>query len=292
MEDRRIAKSLAEADLGQILVLDRRGGTLSPRSVKLHGASGWAVIGASAGVVALCTVAVAGPVMGAIYTGVFVAILGVMTALRMPAIRTVQRAASLTAEGKFEEGYELLVSLDKRTKQRAMRGTRERLMCACEMLLGRTADALARADRLLAEYGHPELEIELTKHLRVEALILLGRIDDARKALAELARGLPGELFVYLRESARLMLAFHAESPALLPDDAALHEQAKAALGRTRYGETLILLAWAFEQRNDLDMARHLLGEAPSRMKASRLSTYDPKRHRSMIEKMRAWEID
>ena len=63
-----------------------------------------------------------------------------------------------------------------------------------------------------------------------------------------------------------MVSAFHTGDVRLLPDDDDLYEWAKAALRTSRFGVSVVLLAWAFGERGDVDMSSHLLREAPSRL--------------------------
>jgi hypothetical protein len=102
--------------------------------------------------------------------------------------------------------------------------------------------------------------------LRARALIQLGRLMEARRVRASLDQGPRGEYFDLVRQELDLSLAFHADRPDDLPDDETLHAWARAALARTRFGEVVAYLAWAFERRGDAAMARHLAAEAPERL--------------------------
>jgi hypothetical protein len=101
---------------------------------------------------------------------------------------------------------------------------------------------------------------------RVQLLAAMGRLDTARTARAELEQAPRGDYFAMELALTDLMLAFHAGDVKLLPDDDDLYEWAKAALRTSRFGVSVVLLAWAFGERGDADMAGHLLREAPSRL--------------------------
>jgi hypothetical protein len=53
----------------------------------------------------------------------------------------------------------------------------------------------------------------------------------------------------------------------------------------------LVTLAWAFHRRGDDDMARHLLGEAPSRTPRSTLPATAPRLHAWAEERRVAWAL-
>jgi hypothetical protein len=95
-----------------------------------------------------------------------------------------------------------------------------------------------------------------------------------------------------LVQGTELKIAADADAPDALPDDNALHGWARAALGRSRFGDMLVSLAWAFHRRGDDDMARHLLAEAPSRITRSSLPRTSPRLHAWAKDRARAWGID
>jgi hypothetical protein len=94
-----------------------------------------------------------------------------------------------------------------------------------------------------------------------------GQVDPRVAAQAAIdPRVLANDYGQLMTHGVQLDLAFHADVPGSLPDDAALHEWARAALARTAFGLLLVQLAWAFHRRGDDDMARHLLAESSSRL--------------------------
>jgi len=95
-----------------------------------------------------------------------------------------------------------------------------------------------------------------------------------------------------LVQGTELKIAVEADAPDTLPDDDTLHRWARAALGRSRFGELLVSLAWAFHRRGDDDMARHLLAEAPSRIPRWSLRETSPRLDAWAREKAREWEQD
>ena len=138
--------------------------------------------------------------------------------------------------------------------------------------------------------------------MKAEVLATLGRFEEARRARDELVReaaaatgasGRPrGDYLDMLVQGTELKIAADAETPDALPDDNTLHGWARAALGRSRFGDMLVSLAWAFHRRGDDDMARHLLAEAPSRIARSSLPQTSPRLHAWAQDRARAWGVD
>ena len=87
-------------------------------------------------------------------------------------------------------------------------------------------------------------------------------------------------------------IAAEADKPDVLPDDDTLHRWARSALGRTKFGELLVSLAWAFDRRGDDDMARHLLAEAPSRIPRWSLDKTAPRLNAWATTTAAAWKMD
>ena len=116
-----------------------------------------------------------------------------------------------------------------------------------------------------------------------EALLLaqVGRIAEARRAIDELADAPEGEYFEILRVNVRLMLAFTAEDPSLLPAD--LHEWTKLALDTTSAELALTLLAWAHDRRGDDDMSGLLVEQALDRMDEELFRRLYPRPHAWII---------
>ena len=80
----------------------------------------------------------------------------------------------------------------------------------------------------------------------------------------------------YLRQTSLSHLGLPARADRL-PDDSELYEWAKAALRTSRFGVSVVLLAWAFRKRGDEDMAGHMLREAPARLETEFLAECAPK---------------
>jgi hypothetical protein len=121
---------------------------------------------------------------------------------------------------------------------------------------------------------------------RVQLLAVMGKLADARAARAELEEAPRGDYFAMELALTDLTIAFHAGDPTLLPGDDELYEWAKAALRTSRFGASVVLLAWAFDQRGDQDMAQHMLREAPTRLETEFLPETAPKLHAWLSERL------
>ena len=94
----------------------------------------------------------------------------------------------------------------------------------------------------------------------------MGKVDAARTARADLEGAPRGDYFALELALTDLVIAFAADDLGLLPADEELFEWAKVALGCSRFGTNLVLLAWALGGRNELDMEKLLLREAAPRL--------------------------
>src|SRR4029078_5000832 len=86
-----------------------------------------------------------------------------------------------------------------------------------------------------------------------------------------------GDSFALELALSDLMIAFHSNDARHLPEDDELYDWAKAALRTARFGVSGALLAWAFGERGDADMAGHMLREAPTRLATEFLPESAPK---------------
>ena len=87
--------------------------------------------------------------------------------------------------------------------------------------------------------------------MRATALATLGRFEDARRARDLLVREAAaatgaadrprGDYLEMLVQATELKIAADADAPDALPDNDTLHRWARAALGRTRFGEMLVV---------------------------------------------------
>jgi hypothetical protein len=105
----------------------------------------------------------------------------------------------------------------------------------------------------------------------------MGKVEVAKTARVELEQAPRGDYFSMELALTDLMIAFHAGDVIGLPDDQELYEWAKAALRTSRFGVSVVLLAWAFRQRGDEDMAGHMLREAPTRLETEFLKECAPR---------------
>ncbi len=286
----RFAHSLAEVKPGEVMAVDGRGHVLSPRWVS---ARRWAVISLAVGGTASLYAVLFGASSGLVGAALFAAVL--MVQLRnVPAYR---RAVALATSSRWEEAHTAFRELENRRLPRLCRLSSAIMLGVLDHFLGRHEEALPQLDMALEDLGTSRgassnlLRWQATT-VGIHALLQLGRLDEARHRRDKLAELPRSEVFELLFQGVELSIAFAANAPDSLPSDDVLHDWARAALGRTQFGDTLVSLAWAFHRRGHDDMARHLLSEATPRTPRSLLPTTQPLLHAWAEERRAAWVIE
>jgi hypothetical protein len=118
----------------------------------------------------------------------------------------------------------------------------------------------------------------------------MGKVDSPRAARAEIYTAPHGDYFQLELALTELVIAFAAGQHDRLPADDELYEWSKTALGCSRFGTNLVLLAWALGSRGDAEMERLLLREAGPRLTTEFLRESFPALH-AWYEKRRV-EVD
>ena len=297
-----VARSLADAAPGEMVFVNHRGQSLTTRQVTLAKARFWALLLTGGVTVGLVYGALISPFWG-LLAGVAVELLALLKLRHWPAMRT---ALAQMAACRWEEAHASLVTLTEKRLPDGQQQTPQVMLAVLESLLGQPQQTLDRLDRVQADLlrwrGSSRVLRCQAAAVRASALAALGRFDEARRVHEQLVREAAaatgaadrprGDYLDMVVQASALGLAAAADTPDTLPDDDTLHRLARAALGRTRFGDMLVTLAWAFHRRGDDDMARHLLTEAPSRIPRSSLPQTSPRLHAWAQEKAREWEID
>ena len=297
-----VARSLADAGPGEMVIVNRHGQSLTTRQATTSIVASWTIIVASPLAVGLIYGALLSPLVGVV-AGAAMQLLTLVRLRHWPALRG---AIAHAVAYRWEDAHAALIALEKKRLPASQRVTAQVLLAALEELLGQPQQAIDRLDGVHADLSTWRTRSHVLRcqaaSLKAEALATLGRLDEARRSRDELVReaaaatggpGRPrGDYLEMIVQGAELKIAVEANTPDALPDDNTLHLWARAALGRSRFGELLVSLAWAFHRRGDDDMARHLLTEAPSRIPRSSLPQTSPRLHAWAQEKAREWEID
>ena len=297
-----VARSLAEAAPGEMVFVNRRGQSLTTGEVTKAKIGYWAMVAGGGVFIGLLYAALLSSVTGGVIAGVVVELLMLLKLRHWPAFRT---AMAQVAACRWEEAHAALLALERKGLPDGQNQTAQVLLGALESLLGQPQQAFDRLERakpdLASWRGSTRVLRCQAASVRAGALATLGRLDEARRARDELVREVAaatgssnrqrGDYLELLVQSTELKIAADADTPDALPDDDTLHRWARAALGRTRFGEILVSLAWAFHRRGDDDMARHLLSEAPARIPRWSIDKTSPRLDAWAKDRARAWGI-
>ncbi|WP_428267886.1 tetratricopeptide repeat protein [Haliangium sp.] len=288
----KLARSLDEARVGEVMMLDQHGNVLSPRRIRWIWARSWLTAGAMGAALGLSSSVLLGSL------GVGVGVVGVYFGAFLWQLRhrsTLRRVLALCAAGRRDEAQAALSALEAQKLPPHYRPILDMLSGNLAFLRGEFDEALTRYERVIERHRpsgrgptHPIYWI--CAFNRVQLLASAGRLERARELRPELDEAPRGAYFEMDRMLTELLLAFHAGEPDELEGD--LYEWAKAALKTNRFGLNVVLLAWAFHACGDDDMARIMLREAPQRLTGHFLADSAPRVHAWMMAKRAEWKID
>ncbi len=286
----RLARSLKAASVGEVMALDERGDVVDPRRSRLASARLW-LGAATMGALGWGSVAALG---GAAFLGpAFMAACFGLVAWESRRLRELKRAIALAASGRRDEAAAAFAVLETRRPGPALKATIDYWIGSLAWQRGQFGEAEKRFEAALSLCNRTrrlEVLCWIVEFSLVQLLAASGQTERAVRIRAELDRAPDGDYFRLARMLTDLTIAFHRGSADGLPDD--LYDWAHEALEMNRFGNGLVLLAWAFTQRGDDEMARHLLRVAPDRLEACFLSETDPALARWMDEKRSAWALD
>jgi len=272
----RVSSSLDSAKPGEVLLLDDQGQVLPPRAMKRAAVVGWSVVGGLVAVGSAAMAALAGPVIG-VATGVAtIATLG----WHARAGREFRRALAMASAGRRDDALAAVAALEKRHLGEQFPPFIDYLSGKLEWQRGNFDAALRRYERaraILAQRRRHRGMYWVCSFDRAQLLAAMGKVEIAKTARIELEQAPRGDYFAMELALTDLMIAFHGDDADRLPDDTELYDWAKAALRTSRFGVSVVLLAWAFRKRNDEDMAGHMLREAPARLETEFLAECAPK---------------
>jgi hypothetical protein len=287
----KLASSLEAAQKDELVLLDRRGGVLSRWGVRraFAGAYLMALVQGTAWGAGMVTAAWLHPIAGVAGLAGYVWFIAARLRWQVPLKRTL----ALVSSRRYDEAYDKLVELDAMNLPAAQRPHVKQILAGITWMRGDLPRALALFDEAI-DATRPRRNATavacrwICALSRAQLLIVMGRREEVERSLPELDGAPSGEFFALARQQLQLALAFDADDAARLPDTLVLHEWARAALLRNRFGTLLVLLAWAFARRGDEDMARLCLGESVERTEHA-FDRSNPKLHAWMEERRAAW---
>lgn len=290
----RVASSLETTTVGEVILLDSEGRVATPSQARWVAVRSW--IGTS-GLTAAVGVVTAS-LIGSPAVGVAAA-LGFLGSVVWQSrhMSKLRRAIALVAAGEREAARDAFDALEKKRLPAVHHTVIDTMMGGILWKLGQLDDALARYERSIEAYErsrhyHANAMYWVCAFDRVQLLAASGKVEQAESLRPRLSGAPSGEYFALQRVLTDLMIAFHQGSTALLPDDPGeLYDWAKLGLSTSRFGALVVLLSWAFCERGDIDMAKHLLSEAPERLKGDFLADRIPQADQWMRERAAEWKI-
>lgn len=268
-----MARSLDQASSGSFMYVDRHGDVRSPARFRAMQAVGYLSMAGAAALPVLYGLA-----LGPIGAGAGLALSGFFGARIRNTLR-VQRAALLMSHSRLDEAAALLESvIHARFVSRDSRTAAYLNLATCTAMRGdhEAALALARKARgLIAGKARRSIHGPLTAYLEIKLLSELGRTREARAALDALGPAPSGEYLRVAHWTAELHVCM-AEGRCTLDDDE-LHVRARKALAMTTGSRLLGLVAWAFAERGNHEMATHAIIEAFDRLDNDRLERMMPR---------------
>lgn len=273
----RVSTSLANARPGEVLLLDEDGQVLSAGAVRRQQLAGWIGAGGVAGLSMAAITTLMGPLVGLI-TG---AIFGLLMIRQTRAWRRARHALVLASAGRRDQALAEVAKLEKGTVSEPMRPFLHYLKGKLEWQRGNLTESLNLYDRALGAVAQRKRRAMywVCAFDRVQLLAVMGKVDAARAARAELDNAPQGDYFQLELALTELVIAFAGQQLERLPADDDLYEWSKTALGCSRFGTNLVLLAWALGGRGDADMEKLLLREAGPRLATEFLPESFPSLH-------------
>ena len=273
----RVSTSLADARPGEVLLLDEDGQVLSAGAVRRQQLAGWIGTGGVAGLSMAAIATLMGPLVGLITGGIF----GLLMIRQTRAWRRARHALVLASAGRRDQALAEVAKLEKTPISEPMRPFLHYLKGKLEWQRGNLTESLNLYDRALGAVAQRKRRAMywVCAFDRVQLLAVMGKVDAARAARAELDTAPHGDYFQLELALTELVIAFAGKQLDRLPADEELYEWSKTALGCSRFGTNLVLLAWALGGRGEADMEKLLLREAGPRLATEFLPESFPSLH-------------
>jgi tetratricopeptide (TPR) repeat protein len=288
----RLASSLESATVGEVMAIDEKGQVVGPRNARMALMKYWALMAALGGLGGSVVVMAGAPIL--LGGMVFASALGLFAweLRRSPAIK---RAVALAAAGHRDEAWDAFSALDRKHHPAPTRATIDYWMGNLAWQRGEldvALDRYERAARVSRQSRHMKVTTWIVDFARAQLHAVRGEIDKAKLVRGQLADAPDGDYLRVARMLTDLAIAFHEGSAAQLPPDEELYDWAKQVLSMSRFGQGAVLLAWAFSERGDRDMATMMLSEAPDRLRGSFPAETDAALYRWAKAKAAEWELD
>lgn len=267
-----IAERLELATSNQAVWVDKRGRVRSPTWGKVMVGGSYAILGTALAGSLVAYYWLLGPI------GV-----GILSVVMLPAARNIRagvrlrKSVALVLADRFDEALEQVDPVaNGRFYPRLLKANAHRIASGCHAALGQHEMALERVRTAIEMYGRKRrTEYWLARYAEASCLAVLGRVEEAREVANDLGSSPEGDYLLMTYQTTMLHVTF-AEGHHRIPEDD-LFEQAHRALEIPSASALLGLLAWAYVEIGDDDMADHLLDEAFDRHPGPRLANGMPK---------------
>lgn len=284
----KLASSLQDARVGELMLLDSEGQVLDPKRRRTHTITSWSIwLGFSAALAVTWGILVESVLLGGLLGAWFVA----TPFLRIRTLRRVQRAVALVAAGERDRARAAIDELLAKKTPQAYVPTLLFLRSKLAWQSGDHKDALNRYSNAMQRLDIDRFPRNRVLYWacafdRIQLLAVMGEIERALTAREEAEAAPHGDYFYMERMLADLMIGFHSDSLEPLPDIETLYEWAKDALRTNQFGLAVVLLAWAFDRHGETEMTEHLLNEAPERLRATFFAEAVPAVHEWMQKRL------
>lgn len=271
----KLANSLAQASVGEVVLLDKDGGVVKPKPLAWYEARAWMLAGSIAGLGGAALALAGLPVL---VGGAFIASCLGFFAWDRRQLRELHSAVALASAGRRDEAWTAFQEITKKRFNPALQAQVELVMASLAWQRGDLADATHRYQRVADATRNQRTSRQtywLAEFATAQLLAIRGELDKAKRLRVHLETAPRGDYFAWTRIVTDLAIAFHAGTTDDLPAD--LHDWAKITLEMNRSGYAAAALAWAFAERDEAEMARLLMNEAPARLEAAFLQETDPK---------------
>lgn len=278
MPEPKIADSLQRAAKNQLLHVDPQGRVRSAARYRALWIAYFVLMGGLwtiEGVLSF-TLYELEPSLG-IAAAAVLAVVFIWAAWMLSRLLLIKRAVGLIALDRVDEAAEICERVARAPMIGPVHRARARQnLAVCRTIQGRHEEALELVQLALASRFWRRLKLFATigRYNEIFCLVNVGRAVEAKKKLVEMGRVPDGEYLRLMHWNAELYVALALGRTVI--DEEELQRRAVAALEITTAAITLGLLAWAFDQRGDEDMAAHLLREALDRHPGRRLSGSAP----------------
>jgi hypothetical protein len=265
-----IATDLDRAGKGQLVYVGRDGEVKHPAVVRSRQIAAYVTFGGitAAGVALAAT---SFPVLVPFYLALGGRFFGTVRA-----VKRVNEASVALSKGDAVTGRALAEPVTRAWwAPGRVRALAELRVAIADALEGQGERALDRVRHARAKLSPRLIQHQFSYYTEVNLLTALGRVKEAR-ALLEARGGVPGGEVLKLSHWIAQMHLWCAEDSKPEVDDVELHDRMRKGLGMTAGADLLLLCAWAYAKRNEIDDAKFAYRQSKEREGSQRLDVSMP----------------